>query len=120
MKQGILTEVIFFVMQVQLQTQTETQTQGQAQNRFTETDNRDWRARTEKPPAPAVQEEKSWDNIREAKELYNSTGRKQEQFNKQEQLSSQFASRPQVKEHQWLTLLLHLTVLVSVCSLNFE
>jgi translation initiation factor 4G len=81
---------------VQLQTQTETQTQGQAQNRFTETDNRDWRARTEKPPAPAVQEEKSWDNIRETKELYNS-GRKQEQFNKQDQMSSQFASKAQVK-----------------------
>ncbi|XP_047070639.1 eukaryotic translation initiation factor-like [Lolium rigidum] len=79
---------------VQLQTQTETQTQGQSQNRFTETDNRDWRARTEKPPAPAVQEEKSWDNIRETKEMYNS-GRKQEQYNKQDQLSSQFASKAQ-------------------------
>jgi translation initiation factor 4G len=94
----IFIEVIF-VMQVPLQTQTETQTQGQAQNRFTETDNRDWRARTEKPPAPVVQEEKSWDNIRETKELYNS-GRKQDQFNKQDQSSTQFASKAQVKEHQ--------------------
>jgi hypothetical protein len=116
--QGILIEVMF-VMQVQLQTQTETQTQGQSQNRFTETDNRDWRARTEKPPAPAVQEEKSWDNIRETKEMYNS-GRKQEQYNKQDQLSSQFASKAQVKERQPLTLLLHLSFFVSVCSLNFE
>ena len=119
MEYGILIEVIF-VMQVQLQTQTETQTQGQAQNRFTETDNRDWRARTEKPPAPAVQEEKSWDNIRETKELYNSSGRKQEQFNRQDQPSSQYPSKAQVKEHQLLTLLLRLTFLVSVCSFNFE
>lgn len=79
---------------MQVQVQTQTQTQVQAQNRFTETDNRDWRARTEKPPAPAVQEEKSWDNIREVKEQYNASGRQQEQFNRQDQSSSQKAQVP--------------------------
>ncbi|XP_037486223.1 eukaryotic translation initiation factor [Triticum dicoccoides] len=74
-----------------VQLQTQAQPQVQAQNRFTETDNRDWRARTEKPPAPAVQEEKSWDNIREVKEQYNASGRQQEQFNRQDQSSSQKA-----------------------------
>lgn len=79
---------------VPAQTQTQTQTQAQAQNRYTETDNRDWRTRTVQPPP--VHEEKSWDNIRENKELYNSSGRQQEQFNRQDQLSSQFVSKAQV------------------------
>ena len=71
-----------------VQLQTQAQPQVQAQNRFTETDNRDWRARTEKPPAPAVQEEKSWDNIREVKEQYNASGRQQEQFNRHATVTS--------------------------------
>lgn len=74
--------------------QGQDQIQTQALNRYAETDNRDWRARTAQPP-PA-NEEKSWDNIREAKEAYASSGRQQEQVNRQDQLSSQFASKAQV------------------------
>jgi translation initiation factor 4G len=77
---------------VQVQAQAPAQTQ--AHNRYAETDNRDWRARSVQPP-PA-NEEKSWDNIREAKEAYASGGRQQEQVNRQDQLSSQFASKAQV------------------------
>jgi translation initiation factor 4G len=40
-------------------------------------------------------EEKSWDNIREAKEFYAPSG-KQEQFNMHDQLSSQLDSNAQV------------------------
>lgn len=74
--------------------QAQAPAQTQALNRYAETDNRDWRARTAQPP-PA-NEEKSWDNIREAKEAYASSGRQLEQVNKQDQLSSQFASKAQV------------------------
>lgn len=79
---------------IQIQGQAQAQAQAQAQNRYAETDNRDWRARSAQPP-PA-NEEKSWDNIREAKEAYASSGRQQEQANRQDQLSSQFASKAQV------------------------
>jgi translation initiation factor 4G len=74
--------------------QAQAPAQTQAHNRYAETDNRDWRARSVQPP-PA-NEEKSWDNIREAKEAYASGGRQQEQVNRQDQLSSQFASKAQV------------------------
>ncbi|KAG2573102.1 eukaryotic translation initiation factor-like [Panicum virgatum] len=77
---------------VQVQAQAPAQTQ--AHNRYAEADNRDWRARSVQPP-PA-NEEKSWDNIREAKEAYASGGRHQEQVSRQDQLSSQFASKAQV------------------------
>jgi len=73
--------------------QGQVQGQTQAQNRYAETDNRDWRARSAQPPS--ANEEKSWDNIREAKEAYTSSGRQQEQANRQDQLSSQFASKAQ-------------------------
>jgi hypothetical protein len=76
------------------QVQGQVQGQTQAQNRYAETDNRDWRARSAQPPS--ANEEKSWDNIREAKEAYTSSGRQQEQANRQDQLSSQFASKAQV------------------------
>ncbi|CAN6249239.1 unnamed protein product [Urochloa humidicola] len=76
---------------VQVQAQAPAQTQ--AHNRYAEADNRDWRARSVQPP-PA-NEEKSWDNIREAKEQYASSGRQLEQANKQDQLGSQFASKAQ-------------------------
>ncbi|XP_062183945.1 eukaryotic translation initiation factor-like [Phragmites australis] len=69
--------------------QGQTQTQTQTQNRYAETDNRDWRARSAQPP-PVI-EDKSWNNIREAKESYASSGRQQEQVNRHDQLSSQFA-----------------------------
>lgn len=66
-------------------TQTEINKQGQSQK---------W---TEKSPEPAVREEKSWDNICETKELYNSGTWKEDQFNKSEQLISQLASKAQVQ-----------------------
>lgn len=74
-----------------MQIQAQAQTQPQTHNRYAETDNRDWRARSAQPP-PVV-EEKSWDNIREAKESYASSGRQQE-LNRQDH--SQFASKAQV------------------------
>ena len=79
-------------MVLYMQVQVQAQAQPQTNNRYAETDNRDWRARTAQPP-PVV-EEKSWDNIREAKESYASSGRQQEQFNRQDH--SQFASKAQV------------------------
>ncbi|CAO2035632.1 unnamed protein product [Urochloa humidicola] len=78
---------------VQVQAQAPAPAQTQAHNRYAEADNRDWRARSVQPP-PA-NEEKSWDNIREAKEQYASSGRQLEQANKQDQLGSQFASKAQ-------------------------
>ncbi|KAL5675614.1 hypothetical protein ACJX0J_011745, partial [Zea mays] len=74
--------------------QGQAQAQTQAQNRYAETDSRDWRARSAQ--LTPTNEEKSWDNIREAKEAYASSGRQQEQANRQDQLSSQFASKAQV------------------------
>lgn len=79
---------------IQVQAQAQAQAQTQALNRYAETDNRDWRARSAQ--LPPANEEKSWDNIREAKEAYASSGRQQEQANRQDQLSSQFASKAQV------------------------
>jgi len=61
--------------------------QTQSHNRYTETDSRDWRSRSQ--TSPVASEEKSWDKIREAKESRVSSG-------KQEQLSSQFAAKAQV------------------------
>jgi len=60
--------------------------QTQSHNRYTETDSRDWRSRSQ--TSPVASEEKSWDKIREAKESRVSSG-------KQEQLSSQFAAKAQ-------------------------
>jgi len=60
--------------------------QTQSHNRYTETDSRDWRSRSQ--TSPVASEEKSWDKIREAKESRVSSG-------KQEQLSSQFAAKSQ-------------------------
>ncbi|TVU15355.1 hypothetical protein EJB05_38873 [Eragrostis curvula] len=73
--------------------QVQAQAQPPTHNRYAETDNRDWRARSALPPAAAAVEEKSWDNIREAKESYASSGRQQEQVHRQDH--SQFASRTQ-------------------------
>ncbi|BAF09321.1 eukaryotic translation initiation factor isoform 4G-2 [Oryza sativa Japonica Group] len=71
--------------------------QTQSYNRYAETDNRDWRSRIEQPvQTPAIGgEEKSWDKFREAKESYISSG-KQDQFNNQDKLSSQFSAKAQV------------------------
>lgn len=60
--------------------------QTQSHNRYTETDSRDWRSRSQ--TSPVVSEEKSWDKIHEAKESRVSGG-------KQEQLSSQFPAKSQ-------------------------
>ncbi|XP_043696254.1 eukaryotic translation initiation factor-like isoform X2 [Telopea speciosissima] len=54
--------------------------QAQPQNRYSEPDNRDWRGRSSQ--LHATGEEKSWDTIRETKELAN-------QYNRQDQLNSQ-------------------------------
>ncbi len=80
----------------------QTQTQAQPHNRYGETDNRDWCARTVQPPA--ANEEKSWDNIREAKAAHASSGRQQEQVNRQDQLNHQFASKAQVCSRQELSV----------------
>ncbi|KAK3158434.1 hypothetical protein QOZ80_2AG0137190 [Eleusine coracana subsp. coracana] len=61
--------------------------QTQLHSRYTATDNRDWRSRSQNSVV-VVSEDKSWDNIREAKEAHASS-------RKQEQLSSQFAARAQ-------------------------
>ncbi|KAL5215705.1 hypothetical protein ABZP36_007106 [Zizania latifolia] len=82
-------------VQAQAQAQAQLQAQTQAHNRYGETDNRDWRARTAVQPL-AANEEKSWDNIREAKEAFASSGRQQEQVNRQDQLNNQFSSKAQV------------------------
>lgn len=73
------------------------QVQTQSYNRYAETDNRDWCSRIEQPvQTPAIGgEEKSWDKFREAKESYISSG-KQDQFNNQDKLSSQFSAKAQV------------------------
>ncbi|XP_040252245.2 eukaryotic translation initiation factor-like, partial [Aegilops tauschii subsp. strangulata] len=86
--------VLFFGLQVQMRTQI--RTQGQAENRNAETDYCDWCTRTVQSPASAGHEEKFWDAIRETSQLYNSSGSQQEQFNRQDHLSSQFASKAHV------------------------
>lgn len=68
----------------------QTQAPAQANNRYAEADNRDWRTRSVQPPPN--NEDKSWDNIREIK----ASNRQQEQASKQDQSSSQFASKAQV------------------------
>ncbi|XP_054821552.1 eukaryotic translation initiation factor-like [Prosopis cineraria] len=64
----------------------------QFQNRYSEPDNRDWRGRSGQLPASA--EEKSWENLRENREFGNRFDSRQQdssQFNRQDQLNSQFA-----------------------------
>ncbi|GAB2218222.1 hypothetical protein Droror1_Dr00001441 [Drosera rotundifolia] len=72
----------------QLWGHAETDVSVQPQNRYSEPDNRDWRGRSAQ--APVTGEERSWDSLRENREL---TGRLQEsnQGNLQDQLTSQFA-----------------------------
>ncbi|KAL5216205.1 hypothetical protein ABZP36_007606 [Zizania latifolia] len=94
-----------FVVQVQVQAQVQAQTQ--AHNRYGETDNRDWCAQTAVQPL-AANEEKSWDNIREAKEAFASNGRQQEKVNRQDQLNNQFSSKPRLAPLLLLSRLRHL------------
>ncbi|XP_058067707.1 eukaryotic translation initiation factor-like [Magnolia sinica] len=72
--------------------------QGQPVSRYAEPDNRDWRGRPGQLPASG--EDRSWDSIRDNKEFPTNT-RQQEanQFNRQDQLSSQF-SRAQISSTQ--------------------
>ncbi|XP_042507585.1 eukaryotic translation initiation factor [Macadamia integrifolia] len=73
--------------------------QPQTQIRYIEPDNRDWRGRSGQLPAG---EERSWDTIRESKELgIRSDSRQQEanHYNRQDQLNSQFA-RAQISSNQ--------------------
>ncbi|XP_038984202.1 eukaryotic translation initiation factor-like [Phoenix dactylifera] len=67
--------------------------QTQSQSRYYEPENRDWRGRSGQ--LPSVGEERSWDTIRDNKEAHASNLRPQEinQFNKQDQLGSQFSSK---------------------------
>ncbi|KAK6156627.1 hypothetical protein DH2020_010875 [Rehmannia glutinosa] len=62
----------------------------QAQTRYSEPDNRDWRNRSAQFPAPA--EERSWEAIRDRDFAGRFDNRQQDvnQYNKQEQFSSQF------------------------------
>ncbi|KAJ4950738.1 hypothetical protein NE237_027570 [Protea cynaroides] len=64
--------------------------QPQSQNRYSEPDNRDWRGRSSQ--LHAAGEEKSWDTIRESKELASRLDSRQleaNQYNRQDQLNSQ-------------------------------
>ncbi|KAL6555167.1 Eukaryotic translation initiation factor isoform 4G-1 [Orobanche gracilis] len=71
----------------------------QAQNRYSEPDNRDWRNRAVQFPAPA--EERSWEAIRDRDfgGRFDLSQQDVNQFNKQEQLNSQFA-RAQISSSQ--------------------
>ncbi|KAK4257567.1 hypothetical protein QN277_007138 [Acacia crassicarpa] len=64
----------------------------QLQNRYSEPDNRDWRGRSGQLPAST--EDKSWENLRENREFgnrFDSRNQDSNQFNRQDQLNSQFA-----------------------------
>uniref|UniRef100_J3LEP1 Eukaryotic initiation factor iso-4F subunit p82 n=1 Tax=Oryza brachyantha TaxID=4533 RepID=J3LEP1_ORYBR len=78
-------------------TNNDSHVQTQSYHRYAETYNRDWRSRSEQPvQTPGIAgEDISWDKIREAKESYFSSG-KQDQFNNQDKLSSQFSAKAQV------------------------
>lgn len=66
----------------------------QSPSRFSEPDSRDWRSRSAQPP-PAG-EERSWENLREARD---SRYVEASQYNRQDQLNSQF-SRAQISSNQ--------------------
>ncbi|XWS70860.1 hypothetical protein CRYUN_Cryun03dG0085200 [Craigia yunnanensis] len=71
----------------------------QSQNRYSEPENRDWRNRSAQ--FPAAGEERSWDSLRD-RELgnrYDSRQLEASQFNRQDQLNSQF-SRAQISSNQ--------------------
>uniref|UniRef100_A0A2P2MMB1 MI domain-containing protein n=2 Tax=Rhizophora mucronata TaxID=61149 RepID=A0A2P2MMB1_RHIMU len=72
----------------------------QTQSRYSELDNRDWRGRSAQFPASG--DERSWDSIRESRDLgaqYDSRQTEETQFGRQDQLSSQF-SRTQISPGQ--------------------
>ncbi|KAH6779366.1 MIF4G domain-containing protein / MA3 domain-containing protein [Perilla frutescens var. hirtella] len=77
----------------------ETNLPTQTQSRYSEPDNRDWRNRSAQLPPPA--EERSWEAIRDRDIGGRFDPRQQDvnQYNRQEQLSSQF-SRAQISNNQ--------------------
>jgi translation initiation factor 4G len=66
----------------------------QSASRFSEPDSRDWRSRSTQPPPSG--EERSWDNLREAKD---SRYVEASQYNRQDQPNSQF-SRANISSNQ--------------------
>ncbi|KAL2454647.1 Eukaryotic translation initiation factor [Abeliophyllum distichum] len=77
----------------------ESNLQNQGQSRYSEPDNRDWRNRSAQFPAPA--DERSWEVSRDRDSGGRFDSRQQDinQYNRQEQLSSQFA-RAQISSNQ--------------------
>ncbi|OAY46858.1 eukaryotic translation initiation factor [Manihot esculenta] len=78
----------------------EINTPNQSQSRYSEPDNRDWRGRTAQFSSSG--EERSWDSLRENRDLggrYDSRQPDTSQFNRQDQLNSQFA-RAQISSNQ--------------------
>nr|DAD45326.1 TPA_asm: hypothetical protein HUJ06_003556 [Nelumbo nucifera] len=77
----------------------DTNVQPQTQSRYSEPDNRDWRGRSAQLPSSG--EERSWETLRDNKELAASRldSRQQDQFNRQDQLNTQF-SRAQISSNQ--------------------
>lgn len=72
----------------------------QSQSRYSEPDNRDWRGRSAQFSSPG--EERSWDSLRENRDLggrYDTRQLEGNQFNRQEQLNFQFA-RAQISSNQ--------------------
>lgn len=75
----------------------------QCPNRYSEPDNRDWRGWSVQLPASS--EEKSWENLRENREFgnrFDSRNQDSNQFNRQDQLNSQFA-RAHISSNQVIT-----------------
>ncbi|CAN1328632.1 Eukaryotic translation initiation factor isoform 4G-1, partial [Linum perenne] len=74
-----------------------TQQPQQPQGRYSEPDNRDWRTRTTQLPTPATGEDRSWDSIKDREFGGRNDSRQPDgnQFNRQDQLNSQF-SRAQI------------------------
>ncbi|XP_021277478.1 eukaryotic translation initiation factor isoform X1 [Herrania umbratica] len=71
----------------------------QSQNRYSEPDNRDWRNRSAQ--FPSAGEERSWESLRDREfgSRYDSRQTEATQFNRQDQLNSQF-SRAQISSNQ--------------------
>ncbi|CAN0838319.1 Eukaryotic translation initiation factor isoform 4G-1 [Linum grandiflorum] len=82
-------------------TQPQNQQPLQPQGRYSEPDTRDWRTRSTQLPSPAPGEERSWDSIKDRDLGGRNDSRKADgnQFNRQDQLNSQF-SRAQISSHQ--------------------
>ncbi|GAB2291546.1 Eukaryotic translation initiation factor isoform 4G-1 [Dionaea muscipula] len=85
----------------QLWGRTESNVSVQSQSRYSEPDNRDWRGRSVQAPAPG--EERSWDSLRENREVtarFDPRLQDSNQGNQQDQLTSQFFSKAQISSNQ--------------------